>query len=492
MLCGYARLLEKFNLKALSLVISARENSGVNRMVRASDRLLVPARMAPAENDVVGHLEFAVKHEGVNLEILSQVLSKVGGEELQSRLDLKPNGAVLRKLAWLWEEFSGKRLDDSRVGGNYVELFDSKLYFTGAQRRIARWRILYNGLGPLAYCPTVRKTELLTEARIASIFTALREQLSGVEPLLLQRAADWAYLSETRSSFEIEKEKPSGTKMQRFVALLKSAATIGCLNEDALSNIQNMVVSDVYAQEVAYRSEQNWLALSGRGGFGRVTYVPPPPENLDELMQGLLEIANADEHSINPLVAAAVCSFGFVYLHPFLDGNGRISRFLIHRQLNRGNVMPPNCILPVSAVMLKYEFEYLQALETFSTACRELWDVVHIGPGDCDFTFHGSLANYRYWDATVQCEFLYRMLHEAVASYMAEELSFLGRYDRIYRRLNEQFDVVQKDLDLLVASGVASGRISQNLRKKYQYRVPEAFFPALEALLIEELSSRKS
>lgn len=72
--------MEKFNLKALSLVISARENSGVNRMVRASDRLLVPARMAPAENDVVGHLEFAVKHEGVNLEILSQVLPKVEGE----------------------------------------------------------------------------------------------------------------------------------------------------------------------------------------------------------------------------------------------------------------------------------------------------------------------------------------------------------------------------------------------------------------------------
>lgn len=489
MLCGYGRLVEKFGIQAVSHTVSAQASTGVNRLVATDAQLLVPVRMVPHEDDVVGQLEFALKNEGVNLEVLSQVLPKVASDALQAKIDAKPSGSILRKLGWLWEEFTGKSLNASRVGGNYVELFDSQHYFTGPARRMPRWRIIFNGIGSLDYCPTVRKTELLTVENIDSIFTHLREQLSRVEPLLLQRAVDWAYLSETSSSFEIEKEKPSGSKMQRFVALLKKTDQIHLLDEDALTNIQNMIVTNVLVPEFSYRTIQNWLAISSRSGVSRVTYVPPPPEHLDELMRGLLEIANSDGEAINPLIAAGVCSFGFVYLHPFLDGNGRISRFLIHQQLNQGRVLPAKCILPVSAVMLKHEYEYLQALEAFSARSRELWDVIYIGPGEYKFTFKGSMANYRYWDATEQCEFLYRMLNEAVMSYMAEELSFLDIYDRIYRKLNQQFDVIEKDLDLLVSSSISARRVSNNLKKKYCYSVPKDFFTELEALLAEEFSN---
>ena len=31
---------------------------------------------------------------------------------------------------------------------------------------------------------------------------------------------------------------------------------------------------------------------------------------------------------MDPIVAAAVLAFGFVYVHPFEDGNGRIHRYL--------------------------------------------------------------------------------------------------------------------------------------------------------------------
>lgn len=194
-------------------------------------------------------------------------------------------------------------------------------------------------------------------------------------------------------------------------------------------------------------------------------------------MQGLLEIVNSPEGSINPLVAAGVSSFGFVYLHPFSDGNGRISRFLIHQQLNRRHAIPQNYIVPVSAVMLKHELKYLQALESFSAPCRMLWTVIFIDRGEYEFRFNGSDATYRFWDATAQCEFLLEMVDGAVGSYLSDELAFLERYDKIYRSLNARFDVIQKDLDLLVASSIEAGRVSKNLKKSTSSKSPKHFSP---------------
>lgn len=483
MYCGYGYLRDAFRTTSLSLGSEAVVSSGVNKLVRTDSQLLVPPRMAPADGDTLAHLVFALKHEGINLEILSQVLAKLDSSLLQEALDDKPSSAIYRKLGWLYEEFTQKQLDYGRPFGNYVDFFDENFYFTGPKRQIPRWRLIFNGLGNLTYCPIVRKTEKLTDENTKSVFAELDRHFSSVPSQLLQRAADWAYLSETRSSFEIEKEAPNGSKAERFVALLKNAGSFDRLDEDSLCEIQNRIVSTVYSQAVSYRTEQNWLANTTGAGFRRITYVPPPPEMLDDLMSGLLSMITDAPSATNPLIAAGTASFGFVYLHPFMDGNGRLSRFLVHQQLIRSGVLPKGHILPVSAAMLQHERDYLRALEAFSAPCRELWETMQIDDGQYDFLFHGTADLYRYWDATTQCEFLYEMVKEAVSTYLPEEIRFLETYDGIYRVLNASFDVVQKDLDVLVAAAIQSGRVSLNLRKKYRYKVPEALFDTLQSLL---------
>lgn len=487
--CGYAYLADKSNLRCLSLTTKAEMRAGVNKLIRLPGQLLVPPRMVPSADDVLGHLTFAVKHEGINLELLAQLLPSMDVAVLQRAVDKTPSSAVIRKLAWLWEEFTRRRLRYDKAIGRYTELFDPAVYFTGEKRMIPRWRVVYNGLGPLTYCPTVRRTGKLDEAAVLVTFESLKEQLSALPPLLRQRAAEWAYLSESRSSFEIEQEAPSGSKSERFMALLKGVEKFQTLNEEMLCHIQNLAVSSACVQASGWRTEQTWLAQAGTAGVRCVTYVPPAPEWLDDLLAGFLGVVNAPEGSLNPLIAAGVVSFGFVFLHPFMDGNGRLSRFLIHQQLFRGDVLTQNTVLPVSAMMLEHEYEYLQALAAFSAPCRELWDVMQVGEAEYDFRFKGSLASYRYWDATAQCEFLFDMIREAVETYLPGEIRFLERYDRITRNLNERFDVVQKDMDVLVAAGISSGRVSANLRKKYRYKVPDGFFDALEAALQEELSA---
>ena len=128
-------------------------------------------------------------------------------------------------------------------------------------------RLIFNGLGNLTYCPIVRKTEKLTDKNTESVFAELNRHLSSIPSQLLQRAADWAYLNETRSSFEIEKEAPNGSKAERFVALLKNAGTFDRLDEDSLCEIQNRIVSTVYSQAVSYRTEQTGLPTQRGQGF---------------------------------------------------------------------------------------------------------------------------------------------------------------------------------------------------------------------------------
>jgi Fic family protein len=45
-------------------------------------------------------------------------------------------------------------------------------------------------------------------------------------------------------------------------------------------------------------------------------------------MDDLTTFANDAPRVMDPLIAASVASFGFVFIHPFLDGNGRLSRFI--------------------------------------------------------------------------------------------------------------------------------------------------------------------
>jgi hypothetical protein len=78
------------------------------------------------------------------------------------------------------------------------------------------------------------------------------------------------------------------------------------------------------------------------------------------MMNGLLASINRLQTSeIEPVVAAAVASFGFVFIHPFSDGNGRIHRLLIHYMLSRAGFTsqrpepegpPERSSLPIRAV----------------------------------------------------------------------------------------------------------------------------------------------
>lgn len=75
------------------------------------------------------------------------------------------------------------------------------------------------------------------------------------------------------------------------------------------------------------RTTQNWIGSAG-ATIDTATFVPPPPEELADLLSDL-ERFIYEAPQLPPLVQAALLHYQFETIHPFLDGNGRLGRLLI-------------------------------------------------------------------------------------------------------------------------------------------------------------------
>lgn len=476
---GYAFLLHSLRLSVFEPVRPARTAS-VTRVTHTPDARLIPAHVAPSGADPLDHVLFALKHEGVNLQILAQALRHVPAATMLDAIKASPSGGYIRVACFLWEYFNAQTLEDLPViAGPTVNLFDPKKYVTGPASRNAKWRVNFNGLGSLQYCVAVERTPVIEELLALDILASAEAFLSNLGFAAADRAMAWAYLHETESSFAIEREKPSANKADAFVEILKQAHQPRALDEAYLVELQNTAITNPLDRAVAYRHQQNWLRGPLRGAAG-ITYVPPPPALVPSLMDGLLAFANA-ANKIDPLVTAAITSFAFVFIHPFMDGNGRLSRFLFHHALCQSGRLSNGLLLPVSVAMKRNEAAYLKALQSFSAPARKCWDVRWIGDDDYDMRFLSDDSLYRYWDATLCVEFGLKMARQALEHDLKEETEFLAKFDRIFKAVDDRFDIRGNDLTTLVLSCLQNnGRVSANRRKKFELSVQPAVFDAIE------------
>lgn len=487
---AYALLCDSLTISAPPLSCPARIQS-VTRLEHIGSVLAVPATIAPPAEDLLGHLLFALKHEGINLCILAQALPQIPSEAFEAALKLAPNGSYLRKACFLHESFTGEQISQSApIRGAFIPLFDPERYITRQGLRNSRWRVEFNGLGSLSYCATVERTFQLNALLESDILGRTRTFLETLPSMMMDRAMGWAYLHETRESFAIERESPSEDKAQRFVQLLRQAHECQALSEDYLVALQNATVANPFDQAAAFRHEQNYLA-NGLSGAAGVTYLPPPPELCRELMEELICFANEAPKQINPLVAAGIISFGFVFLHPFMDGNGCLSRFLVHQALCQSGALPNGLLLPVSVAMKQEEQRYLETLQKFSKPIRSFWDVCWIDFNNQSFEFKGHSALYRFWDANPGVTFLVEMAKRALDIELREETLFLERFDHIFKTVNDRFDLRGSDLSqLIIMCLTQNGTVSKNRRKQFQYKVPEPVFDYLEFLAQEALQEK--
>ena len=106
------------------------------------------------------------------------------------------------------------------------------------------------------------------------------------------------------------------------------------------------------------RVEQNWIGGSSYNPCS-AAFVPPPHERVQSLLEDLFAFCNAD--SLPAVAQAAVAHAQFETIHPFIDGNGRTGRALIHVVLRRRG-LALTVLPPISLVLATWSSDYVDAL----------------------------------------------------------------------------------------------------------------------------------
>jgi len=421
------------------------------------------------ENDLLEQLEFAIKYDGINLEIIRAFFEKTERSNIVKYIQNQPTGIYSRKIWYLYEFLMKEQLplkDSQRI--KYVDLLDPKFYFTCSAIKSSRHAINDNLLGNNKFCPFIRRTEALEQYINSNLDNKARELLAKYDPHLIARACNYLYTKETMSSYQIEKEQPDKNRVARFVNLLQQASTIEFLTKEKLIELQNVIV-DPRFKDMDYRLSQNYVGENINPYFQKIHFISPKPKDISDLMNGLLDsLDRMLSTDINPVIIAAAISFGFVFIHPFEDGNGRIHRFLIHYILSKKDFTPKNIIFPISSIMLQNMHDYDSTLESFSKPLLSMLTQYDLTEDGIMTVKQDSKSYYQYVDFTVMARYLFACIEEAIYNYIEREIIFLMKYDKAKKIIQEIVDMPDNQIDLLIKLVFQNnGNLSSNKRNRY-------------------------
>jgi len=137
----------------------------------------------------------------------------------------------------------------------------------------------------------------------------------------------------------------------------------GPITVDVLLEVHRRLLAGTRLEKYGgrFREEQNWIGGSSYNPCSAV-FVPPPHEYVEELMADLCAFSSTDD--LPAVAQAAIAHAQFETIHPFVDGNGRTGRALIHLILRRRG-LAVRVLPPVSLVLATWAQSYIDGLTQF-------------------------------------------------------------------------------------------------------------------------------
>lgn len=295
----------------------------------------------------------------------------------------------------------------------------------------------------------------------------MKKIIGTIHPDILQRAAAFMLLKDSKASFAIEGEKPSQSRSERWGKVIAEAGTHP-LSHDEFLRLQEILIADFRFTHFGYRNTGGFIGEHERSsGLPMPEHISAKWQDLPALMNALIETENLLKHSeYDPVLLATIIAFGFVFIHPLEDGNGRIHRFLIHHELAQKNFTTRGFVFPVSAVMLDRIIEYRNALQSFSKPRLPFIKWAPTLEGNVDVS-NETIDLYRYFDATALAEFLYACIQETIEKTLPEEVDYLKKYDALKEFLNNYITMPDRLIDLMIRFlNQTDGKFSKRALKK--------------------------
>jgi hypothetical protein len=465
-LAGWAALVQ-----ALALAAPVRRPSCVSgQHVRGSRReegawTVFDKRYWPGDS-FADHLTFALRHEDIDLLILKRAFEAVPQAELEALVRAAPTGTEARRAWYLYETLTGRTLAvDDAPRAAAVDLLDPAAYFTGKPRLSRRHRVRDNLLGTGRFCPIIRRTEALTGFVALDLASRARETVGRTGAHLVGRAASFMLLADSRASFAIENERPPRNRLERWGRAVLQAGR-NPLTLDEILRLQRVLIEDTRFVRAGLRPDGVFMGERDHSGDPLPEFIGARPDDLADLMAGLLEANDRMRgEDVDPVLEAAATASGFVYVHPFEDGNGRVHRCLIHHVLAERKFTPPGMVFPVSSVMLDRIDDYRSTLQTHSGPLMPFIEWRATSERNVE-VLNATADLYRYFDCTEAAEFLYACVRRTVEQDLPREIDYLRRHDEAIRRIMdavEMPDRVAENLMMFIRQN--KGSLSERRRE---------------------------
>lgn len=485
---GYATLIDAFEL-AVPVPINLSAIGARHKVYQAGGWKLYTPRHQP-DASLTGHLTFALRYEGLDLAVLKALFRATGPEPLIEIVRAAPTGAYARRLWFLYEWLLDARLAlDDAVQGTYASVVDPDLQWAIDGTTSPRHRVKNNLPGTPAFCPMIFRTPRLDAFIARDLGEEARRLIAEVPADLLARTAAFLLLKDSRSSFQIEGEHPPQERIQRWGQIIGEAGRHP-IDRAELERLQRIVIGDARFVHLGLRADGGFVGEHDRlSGAPIPDHVSARHDDLSALIDGLTAFDRGAGRRLDPVLAAATLAFGFVYIHPFEDGNGRLHRYLIHHVLAERGFNPPGLVFPVSAVILDRIDEYRHVLETYS---RRLLPHIRWRPTDRgNVEVLNETANfYRYFDATPHAEFLFECVARTIDVDLPTETAFLKTYDSFKNEVSRMIDMPDRLFDLLFRFlSQNGGKLSKRAREREFAALTEEETTRIELIYTELLQS---
>jgi hypothetical protein len=447
---GLAALVRTFGVSA-----PVRRPSAISgKHIKASRReeggwTVFDKRYWPGE-EFGDQLGFALRHEDLDLLVLKRLFAAVPQDTVTEFVRSAPTGAPNRRAWFLYEFLTGRTLDiPDAEGVSAIDLLDAHAYYTGTARLSRRHKVRDNLLGTPAFCPVIRRTKPLADFDARALGNKANEVIGRTGAHVVARAASFLLLADSRASFEIEGERPPRGRLERWGRAVMQAGK-NPLTLDEILRLHGVLIEDTRFTQAGLRPDGVFLGERDHQGDPLPEFIGARAADLQALMPGMIAAnERMREGEIDPVLQAAATAFGFVYIHPFQDGNGRLHRCLIHHVLAERKFTPPGMVFPVSAVMLDRIDSYRDTLRAHSGPLMNFIEWRPTPERNVE-VLNDTADLYRYFDCTEAAEFLYACVARTVEQDLPREIDFLRRNDEAMRRIMNTVEMPDRMAENLV------------------------------------------